>query len=374
MYQKGRAWIELNRAHLHHNVRLFQRILPKSCQLMPAIKANAYGHGAELIGKELHKMGITQYCVACAEEGVRLRQAGITGEILILGYTHPQDFERLRKYRLTQTVVDYTYGRELSAYGYPLRVHIGIDTGMHRLGEDSTHIDKIQKLWDLPGLCITGVFSHLCTSDGTNRKEQMFVKLQERRFLQVIKSLKKAQKTGFATHLQGSYGILNGNLLHGHYQYARAGIALYGALSESSALLSQKYPLKPVLSLKARIACIRELSEGEGAGYGLTWHADKRRLLAAVSIGYADGIPRTLSNKGHVLIKGEKAPVVGRVCMDQLLLDVTKIKGVQSKDEVVFIGKSGEKEIKVEEMAREAGTISNEILSGLSDRLCRMFV
>ena len=162
--------------------------------------------------------------------------------------------------------------------------------------------------------------------------------------------------------------------MHGHYQYARAGIALYGALSESSALLSQKYPLKPVLSLKARIACIRELSEGEGAGYGLTWHADKRRLLAAVSIGYADGILRTLSNKGHVLIKGEKAPVVGRVCMDQLLLDVTKIKGVQSKDEVVFIGKSGEKEIKVEEMAREAGTISNEILSGLSDRLCRMFV
>lgn len=374
MYKKGRAWIELNRAHLRYNVRLFQRILPKSCQLMPAVKANAYGHGATLIGKELHKMGITHYCVACAKEGAELRRSGITGEILVLGYTHPQDFELLREYQLTQTVVDYIYGKELSMYGYPLSVHVGIDTGMHRLGEDSAHIDRIQRLWDFPRLSITGVFSHLCTSDGTSKEEQAFVKLQEQRFLQVVRYLKRAGKRDFVTHLQGSYGIFNGKLLRGHYQYARAGIALYGALSEPSALLSQQYPIKPVLSLKARIACIRKLSKGEGAGYGLTWHAGSRRLLATASIGYADGIPRALSNRGHVLVRGKRVPMAGRICMDQLLLDVTEVPGVQPGDEVVFIGESKEKEIKAETMAREAGTISNEILSGLSDRLCRILV
>lgn len=374
MYQKGRAWIELYREHLRHNIGLLQRLLPIGCRLMPAMKANAYGHGAVLMAQALEQMGIRDYCVACAAEGVQLRKAGIRGQILVLGYTHPEDFDELREYQLTQTIVDSAYARQLSAYGRALLVHVGIDTGMHRLGINSEQYEEIKKLWELPNLQITGVFSHLCTSDGDSREEQAFTKLQEERFLQVIQRLRKEGKRGFAMHLQGSYGILNAEHLFGNYQYARAGIALYGTLSQPSRSLRQQFSLAPVLSLKARIASVREIEKGEGAGYGLTWHAEGRQRLAAVSIGYADGIPRALSNRGEALVCGEKAPIVGRICMDQLLLDVTKISGVQAGEEVVLIGKSQNSEIRVEEMAAKAGTISNEILSGLGDRLCRMMI
>lgn len=374
MYQKGRAWIELDKKHLQHNLKLFQRLLPRQCLLMPAVKANAYGHGAVLIGQALQQMGIRHYCVACAAEGMELRKAGIQGQILVLGYTHPSDLDLLREYQLTQTIVDYNYGKALASYGRELSVHVGIDTGMHRLGEDSAHISKICALWDIPNLRITGVFSHLCTSDGTNDEEQKFTLLQEQRFLQVVRRLRAEGKKGFATHLQGSYGILNGARLSGHYQYARAGIALYGALSEPSQPLLQQFSLQPVLSLKARIACVREVVKGEGVGYGLTWHAEEVRRIATVSIGYADGIPRTLSNRGFALVQGVQVPVVGRVCMDQLLLDVTKVSDVCPGEEVVFIGRSHDREIRAEEMAQKAGTISNEVLSGLGDRLCRMVV
>ncbi len=374
MYEKGRAWIELNQAHLRHNLQVFQELLPGKCLLMPAVKANAYGHGAVWMGRALQQMGVRHYCVACVAEGMELRKAGIKGEILVLGYTHPKDLDQLREYGLTQTIVDYAYGKELASYGKELQVHVGIDTGMHRLGEDSGHFSKIRGLWEFENLRITGVFSHLCTSDGVSRKEQEFVRLQEQRFLQVVRRLRAEGKKGFATHLQGSYGILHGANLSGHYQYARAGIALYGALSEPSKPLRKQFVLKPVLALKARITCVREVLQGEGAGYGLAWRAKETRKIAAVSIGYADGIPRTLSNQGCALIRGEEVPVVGRVCMDQLLLDVTKVSDVCPGEIAVFIGKSQDREIRVEEMAKRAGTISNEILSGLGDRLCRIAV
>ncbi len=374
MYKKSRAWIELNKENLEHNVRLFQKLLPENTALMPAVKANAYGHGDIWITRELQKMGIYHFCVASAEEGARLRQAGIKGEILVLGYTHPENFELLREYGLTQTIVDCAYGETMAAYGKELKAHVGIDTGMHRLGESGGHISGIRRLWELKNLKITGVYSHLCTSDGATREEQEFVRLQERRFLETVRCLRGSVKTGFSTHLQGSYGILNGSLLSGRYDYARVGIALYGALSEPSRSLEQKFDLRPVLSLKARIGCVRELSQGEGAGYGLAWHAPSHCKIAAVSIGYADGIPRALSNKGHALVRGKKVPVVGRICMDQLLLDVTKAPGICSGDEAVLIGKSGDVEIKAQEMAAEAGTISNEILSRMGERVERFFI
>ncbi|HBN55632.1 MAG TPA: serine racemase VanT catalytic subunit [Lachnospiraceae bacterium] len=374
MYEKGRAWIELNKENLRHNVRLFQKFLPESTALMPAVKANAYGHGDILISKELQKLGISHFCVACAEEGVRLRRAGIKGEILVLGYTHPENFDLLREYCLTQTIVDYAYGETMAAYGKELTVHIGIDTGMHRLGESSDHISRICRLWEFENLKITGVYSHLCTSDGETEAEQAFVKLQERRFLRAVQYLKDSVNAEFSTHLQGSYGILNKKLLSGNYDYARVGIALYGALSEPSQSLEQKFDLRPVLSLKARIGCVREVSQGEGAGYGLAWHAPSFRKIAAVSIGYADGIPRALSNKGHALVRGKKVPIVGRICMDQLLLDVTEVPEAVSGDEAVLIGKSRDAEIKAQEMAVEAGTISNEILSRMGERVRRIAV
>lgn len=373
-YERGRAWIELNMEHLRQNIRIFRALLQETCRLMPAVKAEAYGHGAVLIAKELQRLGIRDYCVASAAEGMRLRQAGIQGQILVLGYTHPMEFDLLWEYGLTQTVVDEAYAEELAAYKRTLSVHAGIDTGMHRLGISFEHAEGIRSLWKHENLKITGVFSHLCTSDGTSEEERSYVRLQEMRFQNVVQMLRAEGKSGFDVHLQGSYGVLNGGMLTGSYDLARIGIALYGVFSERSMELEQKFGLKPVLSLKARIASVRELKEGEGAGYGLAWHADSGRKLAAAAIGYADGFPRSLSNRGHALVRGQKVPVAGRICMDQLLLDVTDVPGVQPGDEAVFIGRSGAGKIRAEETAREAGTISNEILSGLGARLNRIAV
>lgn len=372
--EKGRAWIELNTRHLHYNAKQLQKLLPDRCSLMPAVKADAYGHGAVPVAEELQKLGIRNYCVASAPEGAELRQAGIRGQILILGYTDPADFDLLREFNLTQTIVDENYGKALGSYGRKLPVHVGIDTGMHRLGVPFSHTDSIKTMWDYKNLRITGLYSHLCTSDGLTSEDRSYVRLQEKRFQDTVKMLRAEGRNGFSTHLQGSYGILNGDVLTGSYDLARVGIALYGVLSEPSEELEQRYDLKPVLSLKARIACVRELEAGEGAGYGLAWHTDSRRKIAAVTLGYADGYPRTLSNRGHALVRGIRVPVVGRVCMDQLLLDVTQVPDVRSGDEAVFIGRSKKLCIRAEDVAAEAGTISNEILSALGKRLRRMAV
>ena len=255
--EKGRAWIELNTRHLHHNAKQLQKLLPDRCSLMPAVKADAYGHGAVPVAEELQKLGIRNYCVASAPEGAELRQAGIRGQILILGYTDPADFDLLREFNLTQTIVDENYGKALGSYGRKLPVHVGIDTGMHRLGVPFSHTDSIKTMWDYKNLRITGLYSHLCTSDGLTSEDRSYVRLQEKRFQDTVKMLRAEGRNGFSTHLQGSYGILNGDVLTGSYDLARVGIALYGVLSEPSEELEQRYDLKPVLSLKARIACVR---------------------------------------------------------------------------------------------------------------------
>lgn len=295
--QKGRAWIELNIDNLIHNVKQFQKLLSPKCAIMPAIKANAYGHGASLIGKVLQDIGITDFCVASVNEAIELREAGITGQILILGYTSPCHFSDLVQYSLTQTVVDLSCAEQLNNYGQPVDVHVGIDTGMHRLGERSDNIENIYKIWEFKNLKITGIFSHLCVSDGKSQKEKAFTLKQIEEFNSVADSLHKRGITGFKTHIQGSYGVLNYPFLD--FDYARPGIALYGVFSTPYDKIVSDIHLKPVLSLKARIECIKWLHTGESAGYGLTYTAAKEMKIAAVSIGYADGIPRGLSNKGY---------------------------------------------------------------------------
>lgn len=364
MAEKSRAWVELSEENLHHNVRLLKGMVPKSCALMPAVKADAYGHGAVWVSRSLQKLGIQDFCVASAAEGASLRRAGIRGQILILGYTHPADFSVLTEYTLTQTIVDGAYASVLDGWAKqsgsgPIKAHVAVDTGMHRLGEPFDEPRRIADIWKLEHLRITGVFSHLCTSDGSSAEDRAYVRLQEKRFRQVLSYLHRAGIHGFQTHLQGSYGILNYPDMT--YDLARPGIALYGVPASSG--------LRPVLSLKARVAAVRELPPGERAGYGLAWQADGVRKLATVSIGYADGIPRALSGRGHALVNGQKVPVAGRICMDQLLLDVTEAPGVRPGDEVVFIGKSKDLEITAEDLAEDAGTIPNEILCRLGKRL-----
>lgn len=370
MYQKGRAWIELNLNNLTYNVRQFQKLLPASCTLMPAVKANAYGHGAPIIARALENMGICDFCVASVGEGIELRDAGITGQILILGYTSPHQFPELSRYRLTQTLVDYEYARALHQSGLSLDVHVGIDTGMHRLGERSENIETLRKIWQFQNLNITGVFSHLCTADGATESDRAFARKQIASFDASVAALRAHGCSGFKTHMQGSYGVLNYPGLR--YDFARVGIALYGAYCAPTDETEADLPLRPVLSLKSRIECVKELHPGESIGYGLTFTAAREMQTAAVSIGYADGVPRALSNRGHVLVNGRKAPIIGRICMDQLLIDVSGAPHVMPGDEVVLIGKSGRNQIAASELADRTDTIANEILSRLGNRLERI--
>lgn len=388
---KERAWIELSRENLARNVEVLQSLLmpeqmqyaaeciekadrqPRNTrqtfpQLMPAVKADAYGHGAVLIAKALQNIGIGAFCVACAEEGAELRRNGITGDILILGYTHPEAFYLLKKYRLIQTVVDYRYGKLLNGYGKKIRVHVGIDTGMHRLGERSEKIKEIGRIFRLENLQVEGIFTHLGADETKDPAERAFTKRQGEAFYGVLEKLEKQGVSDLKTHLLASYGLLNYPELGG--DYVRVGIALYGLLSDEEAGESCPVKLYPVLSLKARIAVVKDLYRGESAGYGLDYIAGEDKKIAVLAIGYADGLPRCLSEgRGRVLIHGQSAPVIGRICMDQTIVDVTGIPGVRAGESAVVIGRSGGEEITAYEIAKEAGTITNEVLSRLGRRL-----
>ena len=384
MRETDRAWIGISRENLLHNTEKLQRLSGAGCALMPAVKANAYGHGDILVSRILQDEGIRDYCVASVDEGIRLRQAGISGQILILGYTHPDGFAELMHYSLTQTAVDLDYAGRLSAYAGKINcgrnagscdtiaVHIGVDTGMHRLGIPYDRPDLIEKVWALPGLRVTGMFSHLCVSDGRTDAAEKYTREQIQRFGVVRDYLHKNGIRGFRCHIQGSYGLLN----YPEYSYdlSRPGIALYGCLSSADDRVRAAVSLKPVLSLKARAASIKELPAGESAGYGLTYTADSTRRIAIVSAGYADGIPRSLSNCGTALVRGQKVPIIGRICMDQLTLDVTDVPEILPDDEVVFIGSSGKYRLTAENMAEKTGTITNEILSRLGSRLHRAVI
>lgn len=371
--QKGRAWIELDSDNLRNNFEVLQRLVPETCRLMPALKANAYGHGAVLVARELNAAGAEAFCVAAVQEGVELRKGGIKGEILILGYTHPEDFCLLRKYRLIQTVLDAEYAKALNNFGYKLHVHIGIDTGMHRLGERYDNIENIINIFQYKNLVIDGMYTHLCVSDSMEQPYREYTKMQITAFDDAVESIKargfKCQKL----HVQSSYGVLNYSELR--YDYARVGIALYGILSTQEDTEKCSVDLRHVMSVKARVSAVKNLKEGEAVGYGLQFVAPKNMKIAVLSIGFADGIPRCLScGKGNVIIAGRKVPIIGRICMDQMSVDVTDITDVCQNDIAVIIGKSGDAEISVGEIAKQADTISNEILSRLGGRLSRFCV
>lgn len=374
MKEKSRAWIELNREHLEKNVEYLKQLLPDECSLMPAVKANAYGHGAILIAKALQDIGIQHFCVASLREGIELREGGIKGEILILGYTPPELMETLAAYGLTQTIVDEGYAQLISQTGGQIPVHIGVDTGMHRLGIPWDNPEEIRKVWEKKHLAVTGIFSHLCVSDGDSREDRAYTKKQISRFDKVLEELHAHGKEGFAAHLQGSYGILN--YPDCRYDYARPGIAMYGVLSKKEDQAAAR-GLRPVLELKTRVECVKRLKAGERLGYGLVFQAGRDSQAAVLSIGYADGIPRNFAQKGRVLLGGEKVPVAGRICMDQMFVDITDRKSgipIEAGAEAVLIGCQGEAQITAEEFADSCGTITNEVLSRMGERLERFFL
>jgi serine/alanine racemase len=372
-FLQGRAWIELDCAALRHNVEALRASLSDGCELMPVVKANAYGHGAVLISRELNRLGIKAFCVASVLEGVELRRNGIRGTILILGYTHPEQFHYLRRYRLTQTVIDHQYAEVLNRYGKKIRVHIAVDTGMHRLGERSEQIDNISMIFDYRNLKVEGIYTHLCAVDSNSSEDKAFTLAQGQAFDTVVSQLRKRGCVCPKIHLQASYGVLNYPELSG--DYARVGIALYGVLSTRVDTENCAAAIKPILSVKARVASVKNLYKGEAAGYGLQFVADQDSRIAVLTIGYADGIPRSLScGVGNVLIQGCKVPIVGRICMDQMLVDISEVPGVKAGDVALIIGQSGDEKITACDLAEETGTISNEILSQLGKRLQRVII
>ena len=367
----GRAWIEIDLDALAHNAGEITSLLPEGCELMAVIKTDAYGHGSEIIAKRLMREGVTAFAVATAIEGVRLRENGIEGDILVLGYTHPNDAVLLSSNDLSQLVVDGAHAKSLDETGNSIRVHIAIDTGMHRLGIQPEDFDEIERVFTYANLTVEGIATHLASSDSLEADDIGFTELQMERFLALLDKLKSKGYDAGKTHAQSSYGVLNFPGIK--CGYARAGIALYGVLSANDKVVTTP-SLRPVLSLRAIVAQVRWIGAGESVSYSRIFTTDKPMKLATVSIGYADGVPRQISGKGGIcIVNGRKVPIVGRVCMDMLMIDVTEVEHVAAGDVVTLIGSDGGETVRCEDFAAASGTITNDILCRLGGRLPRLY-
>lgn len=364
-----RSWIEVNLTNLRHNANVLQQAMPENCRLMAVVKANAYGHSAKEISLALNKTGVKAFAVATVDEGIELRKNGVTGEILILGFTDVSRISDIKKYDLIQTIIDFDYANALNDTGVFVKTHIKIDTGMHRLGIPSDDFESVKKVFEMKNLDVCGIFTHLCCSDSLKKEDVDYTNFQIDNFYNLIERLKSAKIKVVKTHIQSSYGLLN--YPHLKCDYARIGIALYGVLSSPDETIL-KPDLRPVLSVKSRIALIRNVNKGDCVGYARAFTAKRNSKIAILPIGYADGIPRSMSNgKGCVVINNFLVPIAGRVCMDQLAVDVTDIDGVSVGDTVSLIDDNN---LSAPEAAVNADSISNELLSQIGARLPVKFI
>ena len=370
--KKDRAWIEVNLKQLQKNAEIIQKFLKEGCELMAVVKANGYGHGAVETAKALNAVGVCSFAVATIDEGIALRREGICGKILILGYTDPERAGELKKYELCQTIISLPYADALKRREQGLQAEVKIDTGMHRQGVRWDQFRDIKRLFLDPAFHICGMYTHFCAADSQEEQDMLFTKEQIRRFEEVVKYLRSEQIPLPSLHMQSSYGLVNYPELV--CDYARIGILLYGSLSSGRDEVRVEIPVSPVMEIKARVTSVRELEEGEQAGYGRAFQAERKTKLACISVGYADGLPRALScGKGEVLVHGKRVPLVGRICMDQALIDVTEIEDVKEGDVVTLVGRDGKEEIRMSELADRAGTIANELFSRLGSRLKRIY-
>lgn len=366
-----RVWAEINRDALKQNITEIKKILPKECQIIAIVKANAYGHGDVLISSYLNQLGIFSFAVATLEEGIRLRKFGIEGSILILGYTPAAYAPELVQYDLTQTIADFSHAEALAKTNLSLKVQIKIDTGMHRLGITPTHKKQIISLFSVPTFSVCGMYTHLCAADSQTEEDVIFSKQQIQSFKNLSQDLEKSGLHLPPLHVQSSYGVLNYPELN--YDFARIGILMYGCYSQLDDRCCLHPNVEPILSLYSRIALIREVDFGETVGYGRSYRVSKKKTIGVIPVGYADGYPRSLSNRGYVLIHGQKANIIGRICMDQMMVDLTSIPHVCVNDRVTLIGRDGNHMIRAEELATLSGTITNELLSRLGSRIERVF-
>ena len=363
-----RAYLEIDLNNLEHNVKVLKGAMPQKCKLMAVVKAEAYGHGIYEIATHLGKIGVKAFAVATIDEGIKLRQYGVSGEILILGYTAPARAKELRKYDLTQTLIDYEYSLLLNKQGYAVMTHIKVDTGMHRLGFDAKDIENISAVFSMKHIKVSGIYTHLCAADSVDEKDIFFTNVQIESFYNLLNQLKEKGITIPKIHIQSSYGLLNYPELK--CDYVRAGVSLYGVLSSPNDRTKLQLDLRPVLSLKSRVILLREIKKGDSVGYSRSFVANRDSLIAVLPVGYADGYPRNLScGKSYVLINGHQAPVVGKICMDQLAVDVTDIPDIKVGITATLIGKDGDEEISAPMIADNSESITNELLSRMGQRL-----
>lgn len=362
-----RAYIELNSANLSHNVAELRAAMPAGCELMAVVKTGAYGHGAYEVATQLERVdGVRSFAVATIDEGISLRRFGIRGEILVLGYTDVSRAGELRHHRLTQTVIDTDYAERLNSQRRRVHVHIKVDTGMHRLGVADTDLDGIRRILGMKYLKVDGVFSHLCAAESRAPEDVSFTLRQIERFDRVADVLRAELSKMPRLHLQSSYGLLNYPGLC--FDYVRAGVALYGVASTPGESTVLTLDLRPVLSLRARVALVREVAAGESVGYDRAYVTRRDSRIAIIPIGYGDGVPRALScGRGSVRIGGIAVPIVGMICMDQLAVDVTDVPDVRAGDIVTLIDAISP--MTAPEVAAGSGSISNELLSRMGSRL-----
>ncbi len=368
---RQRAWVEIDLDALAHNVLELKSLLAPQTALMAVVKADAYGHGAVTTAQTVLQNGADWLAVATVTEGMELRQAGINCEILLLGAINSaEEIIEVAKWQLQPTICNeqqaLIFSATLGKLSTTLPVHLKVDTGMSRLGTSwSTSAEFCQLVDRLPYIDIKSVYSHLATADDPDPQVML---LQQQRFQTAIAEIKAQGINPPLLHLANSAGTLQGYDFH--YDMVRVGLALYGLYPAPH--LADKINLKPALQLKARITQIKTIPPGTGVSYGYKFISDREMTIAVVSIGYADGVVRGLSNNLQGMINGKQVPQIGAITMDQLMLDVSEIPHLQPGDIVTFLGKDETQSISVENWATKLNTISWEILCGFKHRLPRI--
>ncbi|GAB4373689.1 MAG: alanine racemase [Elainellaceae cyanobacterium] len=373
--RRERAWVEIDLSALAHNVQQLKRLLAPAAELMAVVKADAYGHGAVTVARTALEHGASWLGVATIPEGIELREAGIQAPILLLGATNtPEQVQAIAQWQLQPTLGTpkqaLVFSEALASFGRnrSLPVHLKIDTGMSRLGLPWQQAAEFTQLVArLPHLQIASVYSHFATADDP---DPAIMQLQHSRFQEAVASLKAIGVCPPRLHLANSAATLVDAKLH--YDLVRVGLATYGLYPAPH--LRNTVNLKPVLQVKARITQVKTIQAGTGVSYGYQYVADRDMQIAVVGIGYADGVPRNLSNRMVVLARGQRLPQIGAVTMDQLMIDISTLPDLREGDVVTLLGQDGQASVSADDWAAMLGTISWEILCGFKHRLPRLAV
>ena len=377
--KRKRFWAEIDMNAAEKNFNIIKSKLGANTKLCCVVKANAYGHGAVYLSKLYESLGADFFAVSNIEEAMQLRNNGIKTPILILGYTPTSCASILAENNISQSVFSYSYAKELSkcakADGVNVKIHVKLDSGMGRIGFDSIHdIDKtvetIADVCSMEGLVREGIFTHFALADdGVDGAE--FTKLQYNRFMSVINALASRNVEFEIKHCANSATTFE--YPEYHLDMVRVGVVLYGVAPSGKVRDCEK--LTPVMSLKSVISMIKEIEHGDTVSYGCTFKAEKKTKIATAPVGYADGFWRSNATNGtQMLIRGQRVNIVGRVCMDQLMLDVTDVKGVREGDYITLIGTDKNETITADELAKNNGTIGYEMICSIGERVPRFYI